>query len=43
MMLRTTDNLPKGWSKELASFISRFTLLQFTNLKKHEKAMPFGV
>ena len=26
-----------------ASFISRFTLLQFTNLKKHEKAMPFGV
>jgi len=27
----------------LASFISRFTLLQFTNLKKHEKAMPFGV
>jgi len=29
--------------EDLASFISRFTLLQFTNLKKHEKAMPFGV
>ena len=26
-----------------ASFISRFTLLQFTNLKKHENAVSFDV